>query len=295
MLGIVALIVAAAVTAVLLWPRSQRNASALRPTTSATSSPAISASASASASAAASAAGVATASAQPTQISPVPVPADSSVDCAKVACVALTFDDGPNPETTPALLNELQSMGVHATFFLIGQKAAANPQLVAAESAQGNVTGDHTWSHPDLTHMDRIGAAGQLQQAAQTIQQSTGYGPYLVRPPYGAWNDDTRTVVSNLPAAIVLWSVDSEDWRSRNTADIVNTVLHQARPGAIVIFHDIYPTTVAAIPQIITGLRAQGLTPVTVPTLLGGNIAPGWVYYSQHDVIRLGQTAQTAN
>lgn len=228
------------------------------------------------------------------RVAVAPAPGDARVDCSRTACVALTFDDGPNRRTTPRLLAQLRALRAHATFFAIGANAAANPRIVADEQAEGDVVGDHTWSHPDLARLGQADADRELRRAARTIRGASGRGPYLVRPPYGAWDEDVRADVARMGAAMVLWDVDSEDWRTRDGSATARTVLRHARRGSIVLLHDIYPSTVAAVPRIVRGLRARGLTPVTVPTLCGGRLGVGWTYYGQRDVIHPGTTRQTS-
>lgn len=218
---------------------------------------------------------------------------DADVDCSVTACVALTFDDGPSTATTGRLLDTLSQLGVHATFFTIGEHVAQAPQLVAREVREGHVVGDHTWDHADLTKLSQAGVDQEIARASQAVASASGTTPVLVRPPYGAWNDTVRNAVSGQGGAIILWNIDSEDWKSRNTRAVVERVLSTARPGSIVLMHDIYPTTVDAVPQIVQGLRQRGLTPVTVPTLLGESARVGWIFYSQHDLIHPGSTTQT--
>lgn len=218
---------------------------------------------------------------------------DADVDCSVTACVALTFDDGPSTATTGRLLDTLSQLGVHATFFTIGEHVAQAPQLVAREVREGHVVGDHTWDHADLTKLSAAAVDQEIARASQAVASASGTAPVLVRPPYGAWNDTVRNAVSWRGGAIILWNIDSEDWKSRNTRAVVDRVLATARPGSIVLMHDIYPTTVDAVPQIVQGLRERGLTPVTVPTLLGENARVGWIFYSQHDLIHPGSTTQT--
>lgn len=233
------------------------------------------------------------ASARPSRVAVAPTPGDAAVDCARVACVALTFDDGPKASTTPRLLAELRSLHASATFFPIGQNATAHPDIVRDEWAQGEVVGDHSWSHADLADLDAAGARREMLRDASALRAASGHAPYLVRPPYGAWNEDVRTGVAGMNAAMILWNVDSQDWRTRDAAATERAVLRHARRGSIVLLHDIYPSTVAAVPRIVADLRARGLTPVTVPTLLGSDLGVGWTYYGQRDLIHPGTTRQT--
>lgn len=218
---------------------------------------------------------------------------DEDVDCGVTACVALTFDDGPDVATTGRLLDTLANLGVHATFFPIGSHVTEEPGLVRREAEEGHVVGAHTWDHPDLTTLAAAAVRQELESTATAVHDATGHDPALIRPPYGAWNDTVRDEATRQHSAIVLWNIDSQDWKSRNTQAVVDRVLSTVRRGSVVLMHDIYPTTVDAVPAVVEGLRERGLTPVTVPTLLGGKVGEGWVYYSQHDLIHPGTTQQT--
>ena len=222
-------------------------------------------------------------------------PSGEDVDCRVTACVALTFDDGPDARTTGRLLDILRDLHVHATFFPVGTHVAEEPELVGREAAEGHVVGSHTWDHRDLTGLSAAAQLQELESTADAVRAATGSDPVLVRPPYGAWNATVRTQVTRTHAAIVLWNIDSQDWKSRNTRAVVDRVLATTTRGSVILMHDIYPTTVDAVPEVVAGLRKRGLTPVTVPTLLGGSTTEGWVYYSQHDLIRPGSTVQTTH
>lgn len=226
-----------------------------------------------------------------TSVNAYPTP---SVDCNVVKCLALTFDDGPGPQTSGPLLDELEKLGVHATFFTIGSKISAAPGVLPRAHDDGDVLGDHTWDHPDLAKQTPAHVTSELTMARDAIASDTGALSYLIRPPYGAWDDTVRTVAHDMGAAIILWNVDSHDWQTRDTARTVSSVLAQAKGGSIVLMHDTYPSTVAAVPIIVDQLRAQGYTLVTVPELLGGHPQPGWVYYSQHDMIHPDSTQQVS-
>jgi len=215
------------------------------------------------------------------------------VDCRVAACVALTFDDGPDAATTGRLLDTIADLGVYATFFPIGSRVAEEPGLVRREAEDGHVVGSHTWDHADLASLSAAAVRRELESTATAVHDATGYGPALVRPPFGDWDDTVRDEAARQHAGIVLWNIDSQDWQSRNTRKVVDRVLSTVERGSIVLMHDIYPTTVDAVPGVVEGLRERGLTPVTVPTLLGGKVGEGWVYYSQHDLIRPGSTQQT--
>jgi peptidoglycan/xylan/chitin deacetylase (PgdA/CDA1 family) len=211
----------------------------------------------------------------PAVVTSVVPPADGAVDCSRDSCIALTFDDGPGPYTSQ-LLDELATAGVRATFFVIGQNAAAMPDLVRRAAAGGHAIGNHTWDHP---HLPSLGA----EQVADEVDKTTaalataGVVTDLMRPPYGATDDAVASAAADRGYAQVLWDVDTQDWLNLDVAVTTQRALEGARPGAIVLMHDIHPTTVQAVPGIIEALRAQGYTFVTVPQLLGA-VRPGAVY-----------------
>jgi peptidoglycan/xylan/chitin deacetylase (PgdA/CDA1 family) len=182
--------------------------------------------------------------------------------------VALTFDDGPS-SYTPRVLRLLRRAGARATFFVVGSRAAARPDLVRAESLLGAV-GNHTWTHPRLVALARRDVIRQLLLTQAAIVRATGgVRPRLFRPPYGVGTPAESAAVHALRLVDVRWSVDSLDSRpGANTGSVVRNVLAELRPGAIVLLHDIHPWTVAALPRILHALRRRGLTPVTIPELV---------------------------
>ena len=182
--------------------------------------------------------------------------------------VALTFDDGPS-QYTPRVLRLLRREHARATFFVIGSRAAARPDLVRAESLLGAV-GNHTWTHPRLANLARRDVIRQLLRTQAAIVRATGgVRPILFRPPYGVGTPTETAAVHALRLVDVRWSVDALDSRpGANTRAVVRNVLAELRPGAIVLLHDIYPWTVAALPRILRTLRHRGLIPVTIPELV---------------------------
>jgi peptidoglycan/xylan/chitin deacetylase (PgdA/CDA1 family) len=195
-------------------------------------------------------------------------------DCSVLRCVALTFDDGPGPYTA-ALLDELAARGAPATFFVVGRNVARYPDLVAREVAAGHAVGNHSWDHHDLTTLPPDGVAGELDQTSAAILAAAGVGTALVRPPYGATSDQVTAALAARGDAAIFWSVDTEDWKNRNVGLTTRRALAGAAPGAIILMHDIHPTTVQAVPGIIDALRAAGYTLVTVPQILPGMTGGG--------------------
>ncbi|MFI6182572.1 polysaccharide deacetylase family protein [Nonomuraea sp. NPDC051191] len=188
------------------------------------------------------------------------------VDCRKVKCVALTFDDGPGPYTG-TLLRHLAKYQARATFFVVGRNVAAYPDVVRRTVGAGHELGNHTWSHPDLTRLTPAAIRSQLARTDRAVESATGVVPGLVRPPYGAMDRDVRRQARR---PLVLWSVDTLDWAHRDSARVARVALKRVRPGSVILFHDIHPTTVKALPRVLKGLSARGYRFVTVGELFGG-------------------------
>ncbi|HIW30562.1 MAG TPA: polysaccharide deacetylase family protein [Candidatus Luteococcus avicola] len=194
-----------------------------------------------------------------------PASPTTKINCAKLKCVALTFDDGPG-QYTAHLLDTLEAHEVHATFFMLGQNALAYPELVRRAVAEGNQVGDHTFDHKQLTNLSASEQRYEVTRAADAIEQASGVRPTTLRPPYGAFNKATRQV-AGMP--LVLWDVDTRDWQTHSAAKTTKHALNDSTSGSIILMHDIHASTVEAIPGIITGLRKLGFTLVTVDELLG--------------------------
>jgi peptidoglycan-N-acetylglucosamine deacetylase len=191
--------------------------------------------------------------------------------------VALTFDDGPSPRYTAPILTLLNHYEAHGTFFVLGRKAEETPELVRALLKAGNEVGNHSFSHPRFTKTDEITRELELERTTLNLDllgyPNTGR---LFRPPYSAYDSRLVQYLSHTRRKLVLWSVDSGDWRGLKAPAIVKNVLSRVRNGAIVIFHDGDETgranrhpTVAALAQILPALKAAGYRMVTVSELLG--------------------------
>jgi peptidoglycan/xylan/chitin deacetylase (PgdA/CDA1 family) len=202
-----------------------------------------------------------------------PVPRDaprqwSRLEPAVGNAVALTFDDGPNPPCTGAILDVLDRYDVRATFFCVGLQARAHPEELARMAGAGHAVGNHTWSHPLLPDLTPEGVAAQVDRTSQIIASGTGgRRPDLFRPPYGVLPHGT--VPSHAATAMdkVFWDVDTEDWAMPGPEAIARAVLQQARPGSIVLMHDgggDRSQTVTALPVIIEGLLDRGFALVAV-------------------------------
>jgi peptidoglycan/xylan/chitin deacetylase (PgdA/CDA1 family) len=170
-------------------------------------------------------------------------------------CVALTFDDGPDRTLTPRVLDILSQERVRATFYLVGSRAAQNPGIVRAIAAGGHEIGNHSWSHPNMTGLSAAAVASQIARTDDAIRSAAGRRPATFRPPYGAWNSRVASALDGRP--LVMWDVDTQDWRNRNAARITQ-VSARARPGSVILMHDIHATTVAALPGVIRELKSEG-------------------------------------
>lgn len=175
--------------------------------------------------------------------------------------VALTFDDGPYPSTTPALLAALG--GVRATFFLWGEHAAAHPGLVREIAAAGHVIGNHTWTHPHLTGLSPEARDQEVRRTQDLLVSLTGVRPVLFRPPYGDTGPAVAETIAGHGLTEVLWTVDTRDWDGAS-ADEVEAAASLVEPGGVVLMHEGRPATVEAVPRILTALAARGLRPVPV-------------------------------
>ncbi len=185
----------------------------------------------------------------------------------KEPVVALTFDDGPNPQFTPQILDVLYEQQVPATFFLVGQQMEGQEWLVRKIAASGHEIGNHTDSHPDLTTLEGPQILEEIQKTQETLGEILpDYTMKFLRPPYGRQNE---TVCQSSPLPLIRWDVDSGDWEDPQAEAIYTTVIENIQDGDIVVFHDDNPETVKALEQILPALKARGYQFATVSTLLG--------------------------
>lgn len=151
---------------------------------------------------------------------------------------ALSFDDGPDPEATPRLLDLLGRAGAKATFFLVGARAARHPGLVARIAAEGHAVGNHGWDHPALPTLGPAAVTGQLRRTAAAIEAAGVPRPRLMRPPYGDQSWLSHLAARRLGLTVTGWSVVGADWEADDGATIAARVLAGLHPGAIVLLHD---------------------------------------------------------
>ncbi|MEV3528917.1 polysaccharide deacetylase family protein [Paenibacillus larvae] len=189
--------------------------------------------------------------------------------------IALTFDDGPDRHFTVQVLDILKKYRVHATFYLVGNKAKANPDIVKRIVKEGHTVGNHSYSHPLLTKMSLRQFQQQVESAEQILLNLTGYLPKCFRPPYGAINEEQLVWAASKNYLVTNWDIDSLDWKGLSSEQVLTNIWSHRHPGAIVLQHcgagnanhDL-SGSVKALPQLIEKLAAEGYQFVTVPELL---------------------------
>ncbi|UOF91329.1 polysaccharide deacetylase family protein [Fodinisporobacter ferrooxydans] len=188
--------------------------------------------------------------------------------------VSLTFDDAPDDTFTPRVLDVLKQVNVKGTFFVIGERAAAHPDIMKRIVEEGHVIGNHTWNHPNLTKITKQEQAYQLDHTENVIDQITGVRTALFRPPYGALNPEVIEVLIKRKYKIIYWNVDSLDWMGLTGPQVTANILAHTRAGSIILQHaaggkgEDLSGTIAAIPYFVQTLRSEGFTFVTIPQLL---------------------------
>lgn len=179
--------------------------------------------------------------------------------------IALTFDDGPHPVYTEKLLDGLKQRGVSATFFLIGSNMEGREDLVLRMKDEGHLIGNHTYHHVKLSEVSTEEAKEEILTVCEKIFQITGNFPAFVRPPFGVWKKGLDFQITMIP---VSWNVDSKDWTTKNTEEIVKRVVKDVKEDDIILMHDIFESSVQAALEIVDVLREQGYEFVTVEELL---------------------------
>ena len=178
--------------------------------------------------------------------------------------VALTFDDGPRADTTPVLLDGLSQRGIHATFFIIGENVTGNEDLLLRMDREGHQIGLHTFHHRSLAGVNGADFYAEVDELRRTLSGLLGREDFMLRPPYGAITPSNR---ARAGAPIILWGVDPEDWRDRDSDRQTAAILNTVRDGSIVLLHDIYDASVETALRVADELMAKGYKFVTVEEL----------------------------
>lgn len=182
--------------------------------------------------------------------------------------VALTFDDGPHPSLTPKLLDILEGEGVAATFFVIGSLVEANSQIIKRMADGGHQIGNHTWDHKDMRKLSETRVVYTLQRTSEAVEKACGRPTLGTRPPYGGMNSKTEHHIPSEYKPVIMWDVDPLDWKKPGSGVVAQRIISGAKPGAIILAHDIHSGTIDAIPQVIRELKAKGYQFVTVEEIL---------------------------
>ena len=193
--------------------------------------------------------------------------------------VALTFDDGPGPYTDE-IVDCLKENGARATFFVVGNRVNTYADELKYAYDNGNEIANHTYSHPTLTRLSVSSIKSEVSKTDAAIKKITGEGTALIRAPGGATNSTVRNAIDK---PFIYWSIDTLDWKHRNSATTVSTVMNQVSDGAIVLMHDIHSPTKTAALELIPRLKAAGYQLVTVSELAmhrGYKLQSGTTYYS---------------
>lgn len=175
--------------------------------------------------------------------------------------VAITFDDGPNPSNTQRILDTLNANYSHATFFVVGTNAEKYQDTLKSISVSGSEIGNHSYAHKNLTTLSESEVEEEIDAVNRVVKKATGENATVIRPPYGAFDDD---LLNQLKEPIILWDLDTEDWDSRNAQVIVDKVLSEVNDGDIILMHDIYESTAEAVEILIPKLKEAGYQVVTV-------------------------------
>ena len=214
--------------------------------------------------------------------------ADSSADGTaaekKGGLMALTFDDGPSKNTIK-LLDELKKRDIQATFFVVGERLDEFSDVLLREYNEGHEIGNHTWDHLNLTSADSATANASLQKTEDKVNEiiGTNIDPLIIRPTYGSVNDTVRGYVDT---PLILWSIDTLDWKSRDANAVKEQILNQACDGAIILLHDLYDTSVDGAIAAVDELTKEGYTFVTVSELFrrkGETLETGVTYTNAED------------
>lgn len=175
--------------------------------------------------------------------------------------IAITFDDGPNPDYTEMLLEGLAEREVCATFFLLGKEVEKYPDIVRDIYDEGHLIGTHAYEHVNLSNLNDKAAIEQVDRTNEAIKEITGESPEFIRPPFGCWKCNLDYETSMIE---VLWDVDPLDWKTSNSDVITKRVVDKVEENDIILLHDASESSVVAAFKIIDALKKQGYTFVTV-------------------------------
>jgi peptidoglycan-N-acetylglucosamine deacetylase len=182
--------------------------------------------------------------------------------------IALTFDDGPSPGVTDLILDELARRQVKATFFMIGQNVAANPDLARRVLAEGHEVANHTYTHVRLTTLPDKDVIAEIEKTQTIMQEVLNYRPIWFRPPFAEFRQNQAAIPSSRGLGIVLLDVDTRDWAQPGTDEIISRALENTKAGSIILCHDLYRQTVDSVGPLLDGLIEKSFEFGTISELL---------------------------
>ncbi|HZK01818.1 MAG TPA: LysM peptidoglycan-binding domain-containing protein [Anaerovoracaceae bacterium] len=187
--------------------------------------------------------------------------------------VALTFDDGPSQIGTNEVLDILNSHGAAATFFLLGTNIPGNSDVVQRIVSEGHTVANHSTTHTDMRTLTQNELRNELLVTEEEVYNITGLRMALMRPPYGFINNEVIENIIGLGYKIIMWSVDSKDWRDLSPDQVLINIIPNIRDGSIILMHDTLSqsATKIVLPELIHTLKSQGYTFATVDNMLGIN------------------------
>lgn len=193
-------------------------------------------------------------------------PEQQAAPTPRPKAVALTFDDGPSRANTGNILQVLQAHGAHATFFVLGDRVRVDGDILQMEIAAGCEIASHSWNHPMLSKMKWRKVKSQIRKTDNIVKKlGNGYQITLLRPPYGAIS---KTMRKKLDRPMILWSLDTLDWKTRNAKKIFKKVKKDVKDGDIILMHDIHAETAEAIKKVVPWLQEQGYDVLSVSELM---------------------------
>lgn len=181
--------------------------------------------------------------------------------------IAFTFDDGPSSHT-PALLQELKNYDAKASFFVLGSSVAKRKEILQQIVDEGHEIASHTYHHPQLTKLSDEAVLQEIDSCDAIIHEAVGVKPNLFRPPYGAYDNRVLSLLESRGKAVIMWSVDTLDWKYRDKDYVKNYILNHSKDGDIVLLHDVHRSSVDGFIEALPELKARGFQLLTVSELL---------------------------
>lgn len=208
----------------------------------------------------------------------------TTANCDVQRCIAITFDDGPLQYSND-LVDAFYLANSKATFFMVGQNVKANQNATWWAYQAGMEVGPHGWQHLYYTQYGYSYIHYDFEAAGLAIESATGQWPNVMRPPYGYYNNNVTNAAGALGMANIMWTDNAWDYEYTNATYLRNDVVDLARRDSVILMHDGYAATKTAMPGIISDLKAQGYTLVTVEELLGYTPEPGVVYFDEDPIL----------